>query len=248
MSNLKLSVIIPGYNEERSLSKGVLAEVDAYLHQVDYKYEVLVVDDGSTDRSVAIIKEQIKKRENFRLIENPHAGKAVTVMTGLLAAKGEIALFTDMDQATPITEVEKLLPQFSEGFDIVIGSRDGRTGSPFIRQLASVVFAILRNIILGLPFSDTQCGFKAFNQKSRQSIFPKLLEQYKKSAQGGYIVNAGFDSEFLFLAKKAGLKIIDVPVEWHHVESKSYQLWKNAIDAVLDMLRIRLRDLTGFYR
>lgn len=243
----KLSVIIPGYNEERSLSKNVLDEVYNYLKGVKFEYEVLIVDDGSVDRSVEIIKEQIKNKKNFRLIENPHAGKAVTVMTGIMEARGEVALFTDMDQATPLPEVEKLLPKFEEGYDIVIGSRDGRSGAPMIRKLASIVFAILRNLILGLPFSDTQCGFKAFNDRSRKAIFPKLLERYKKSAQGGYVVNAGFDSEFLFLAKKSGFKIIDVSVEWHHVESRSYHLIKNAVDAVKDMLRIRLRDIAGVY-
>ncbi len=246
-TNPKLSIIIPGYNEERSLSKNVLDEVSDYLKTVDYSYEVLIVDDGSTDKSVEIIKKQIKDKKNFRLIENPHGGKAVTVMTGLLEAKGEIALFTDMDQATPIGEVEHFFPKFEQGYDIVIGSRDGRKGAPLIRKLASVVFALLRNIILGLPFSDTQCGFKAFNIKSRNAIFPKMLERYQKNSQTGYVVNASFDSEFLFLAKKAGIKIIDVPVEWHHVESHSYQLFKNAFDAVVDMLRVRVRDILGTY-
>lgn len=245
---VKLSVIIPGYNEERSLSKNVLDQVYSYLKTVKYPYEVLIVDDGSTDNSVEIISEQIKDKKDFRLIKNPHAGKAVTVMTGLLEAKGEVALFTDMDQATPIQEVEKFFPKFEQGYDIVIGSRDGRKGSPLIRQLASVVFSILRNVILGLPFSDTQCGFKAFNRNSRQSIFPKMLQRYQQTAQTGYVVNASFDSEFLFMAKKAGFKITDVPVEWHHVASHSYQLWKNAIDAILDMLNVRLRDLTGAYK
>ena len=244
----KLSIIIPGYNEERSLSKNVLDEVSDYLKTIDYSYEVLIVDDGSTDNSVQIIKEQIKNKKNFRLIENPHAGKAVTVMTGLLAAEGEVALFTDMDQATPLKEVEHFFPKFEQGYDIVIGSRDGRKGAPLIRRIASIVFALLRNIILGLPFSDTQCGFKAFNHKARQAIFPKMLERYKKNSQTGYVVNASFDSEFLFLAKKAGFKIIDVPVEWHHVESRSYQLFKNAIDAVMDMLRVGMRDILGRYQ
>lgn len=248
MANLKLSVIIPGYNEERSLSKNVLAQIFSYLDKQKFRYEVLLIDDGSTDKSVEIIKAQIKNKPMFRLIENPHSGKAVSVMTGLIEAKGEVALFTDMDQATPLSQIEKFFPKFEQGFDIVIGTRDGRRGSPLIRQIASVVFSILRNLILGLPFSDTQCGFKAFNEKSRESIFPKMLTRYKQNLQSGYMVNASFDSEFLFLAKKSGFKITDVPVDWHHVESRSYQLWKNALSAFVDILKIKFKDLLGQYR
>lgn len=247
MNPPKLSIIIPGYNEERSLKNNVLDKVYDYLKDQKYDWEVLVVDDGSNDNSIKLIEEQIAGKKGFRVIKNPHFGKAVTVMTGLLEAKGEIALFTDMDQATPLREIELFFPKFEKGFDIVIGSRDGRKGYSIIRKLAAITFSIIRNVVLGLPFSDTQCGFKAFNKKSRDAIFPKLVERYKKNAQSGYIVNAGFDSEVLYMAKKAGFKITDIPVEWQHVESKSYQLIKNAWTAFMDIITTKLRDLRGEY-
>ncbi len=245
--SIKLSVIIPAYNEAANLKKGKLEQVHNYLSAQKYSYEVLVVDDGSTDGTAAGIKDQIKSMKNFRLIENPHGGKAITVMTGLLAAVGEIVLFTDFDQATPIEMIEKFFPQFDQGYDIVIGSRDGRKGSPLIRKFISWGFSTLRNIILGLPFSDTQCGFKAFTQQSVKQIFPSILTRWQNTQVKGAAVNAGFDIEFLFTARKKGLKIIDVPVEWRYVESERVSFLSSAIEAIQDMLRIRLNDLQGKY-
>jgi dolichyl-phosphate beta-glucosyltransferase len=244
---IKLSVIVPAFNESKNLRKGVLDALENYLKRVNYGYEVVIVDDGSTDDSAQIVKDQIKGKKNFRLIENSHNGKAVTVITGMLSAKGEIALFTDMDQATPIKEVEKIIKKMNQGFDIVIGSRLGRQGAPFIRRLSAWGFAVLRNLILGLPFKDTQCGFKAFNYKSRTAIFTKILPQWKNNSKKGGAVNAGFDVETLFIAKKLGFEISEVEVEWHYVDTERVQVVKDSIDAVYDMLRVRINDLTGKY-
>lgn len=246
---IKLSVVIPAFNEaERSLKTNVLEDISRYLSKAGYSYEVILIDDGSADNTAQVIKEQIKDKKTFRLIENPHGGKAIAVMTGLIAAKGDIALFMDMDESTPLKEVEKFFPKFAEGYDMVIGSRDGREGAPVVRKLASVVFATLRNIILGLPFSDTQCGFKACNKSSRDTIFPPMLKEWSKQSVQGYSVSAGFDIEFLYRAKKFGFKITDVPVEWHYVNNQGYQLIKNAISALGDMFRIKVNDLQGHYR
>lgn len=244
---LKLSVVIPAYNEETNLEKEVLNEVVDFLRNVGYQYEVIVVDDGSTDRTKEFVKKFIKGKKNFRLIENEHGGKALAVMTGLLATKGEVALFTDMDQATPLPEVENFFPKFEEGFDIVIGSRSGRKGAPFIRKLAAWGFALSRNIVLGLPFKDTQCGFKAFNKRSRIAIFPKMKERWEKNRAEGAAVHAGFDVETLFIARKMGLKIAEVPTEWHFVGTERVQLVRDAIDAIRDMLRIRWNEIVGKY-
>ncbi len=247
MKSIQLSIVVPAFNEAKNLRKGVLDLLENYLMKVDFEYEVLIVDDGSTDGTVEIIKDQIKDMKNFRLIENPHSGKAVTVMTGILQAKGEIALFTDMDQATPIKESEKLLKKLEEGFDIAIGSRLGREGAPFIRKLSAWGFAILRNVILGLPFVDTQCGFKAFNKKSREAIFPKIIDEWKKNHAKSGAVNAGFDVETLYLAKKLGFKIAEVEVEWHYVDTERVQVVKDSIDAFFDMLKVRINDFSGKY-
>ncbi len=254
MAKIYLSIIIPAYNEEQNLKNEVLSEVVNYLKNVDYSYEVLVVDDGSTDNTRELVKMWIHGKKNWGLIENKHGGKALAVMTGLLAAKGEIALFTDMDQATPLSEVEKFFPYFEgglpadrRGYDIVIGSRHGRAGAPLIRKLVALGFAILRNIILGLPFKDTQCGFKAFNRRSRETLFPKMKERWERMKTVGAAVHAGFDVETLFIARKKGFKIASVPVEWHHVGTERVQLVKDSLDATRDMLRIRWNDLKGKY-
>ena len=248
MNDTKLSIIIPAYNEEENIRKGCLKEAIDYLTSADYSYEVILVDDGSTDKTSSLIEKEIKEKENFKLLKISHGGKAATVITGLLQAKGEIALFTDMDQATPLSEVDKFFSEFENGADIVIGSRTGRKGAPFMRKLAALVFAILRSIILGLPFKDTQCGFKAFNKKSRDAIFPKIKDEWGVVHFKGGAVNAGFDVEVLYLAKKLGFKIAEVEVDWNYVDTERVQVVKDSAAAIYDMLRIKWSDLSGKYR
>ncbi len=243
----KISVVIPAYNEERNLKKRVLDEVSDYLEKSKLDYEVIIVDDGSTDLTKDIVKKYISKNAHFKLIENTHGGKAIAVMSGMLAGKGDIVLFTDMDQATPINQLDKFLPKFEEGADIVIGSRSGRKGAPFVRKLSAWGFSILRVIILGLPFKDTQCGFKAFNKKSIGKIIPKIKKEWGVLHFRGGAVNAGFDVELLYLAKKYGFKIAEVGVEWNYVDTERVQVVKDALAAVYDMLRIRINDFLGKY-
>lgn len=244
---MKVSIIIPAYNEEKNLQDGPLEAIDSYLKKQNYPYEVLVVDDGSKDETVQVAEKHIKDLKNFKLIKNSHGGKALTVMYGLLHSSGEIALFTDMDQATPIKEIEKLLPKFDEGYEVVIGSRSGRKGAPLIRKLMAAGFAFLRTVVLGLPLKDTQCGFKAFSREAVESVFPILEENWKKMKAKGAAVQAGFDVETLFLARKKGFKVAEVEVEWHHVGSERVQAVKDSLDALKDIFRIRLNSLTGKY-
>ena len=250
---MKLSVVIPAYNESRNLKKGVLEGVENYLEEKKGDYEVVIVDDGSTDETREIIKKLISKNNKFKLIENSHGGKAMAVMSGMLASVGEVVLFTDMDQATPIKEWDKFSPKFSakggpaSGWDIVIGSRQGREGAPLMRKLAAWGFSVLRGIILSLPLSDTQCGFKAFNRKSIEKIIPKIKDEWGVVHFKGGAVNAGFDVELLYLAKKYGFKIAEVPVEWNYVDTERVQIVKDAAAAIYDMIRIRVNDLKGKY-
>ncbi len=244
---MKLSIVIPAYNEEYSLNRGALDDVKNFLERNGLDYEVIVVDDGSTDQTKEILKKYVVSNKKYKLIENSHGGKAIAVMTGMMVGKGEIILFTDMDQATPITQIEKFMPKFEEGFDIVIGSRHGRKGAPLIRKLSAWGFSVLRGIILGLPFKDTQCGFKAFNKASVDKILPKIKSEWGVVHFKGGAVNAGFDVELLYLAKKYGFKIAEVPVEWKYVDTERVQVVKDAMAAIYDMLRIRWNDLRGKY-
>ena len=244
---IELSVIIPAYNEEGNLKKGVLLDVENYLQKKGLNYEVIIIDDGSIDSTKELIKKYISQKKKFRLIACSHGGKAITVITGMIASEGEIILFTDMDQATPISQLDKFLPKFEEGFDIVIGSRSGRKGAPFIRKLSAWGFSVLRHIILGLPFEDTQCGFKAFNRRSIEEIIPKIKNEWGVLHTKTGAVNAGFDVELLYLAKKYGFRIAEMPVEWKYVDTERVQVVKDALAAIYDMLRIRINNLKGKY-
>src|SRR3989344_2970286 len=190
----QLSVVIPCYNEEQNIRLGALDKVARYLEKQPLVWEVLIVDDGSTDASKDLIKQFVGGNSHFRLIENTHQGKAGTVVTGMLAATGARILFTDLDQATPIDQVEKLLPWLDRGFDVVIGSRKSRrAGAPLLRRLMGPGFMLVRNLILGLSrIEDTQCGFKLFKREVARKVFSRLkLYNLHKHASGPR-VTAGF--------------------------------------------------------
>ena len=151
-----LSVIMPAYNEEYNLRTGVLDSVYDYLQGQKYSWEILFVDDGSTDSTLKIARNFGKKHNNFFVLEEPHRGKGGTVIAGILKAKGEIVLFTDTDQATPIDQLEKILPRFKDGYNVVIGSRHGREGAPLVRKIMASGFSLLRFLVLRLPFKDSR--------------------------------------------------------------------------------------------
>ncbi len=245
-----LSVVIPCYNEEQNIRLGALDKVARYMEKQAYTWEVLVVDDGSSDKSRELIKQIIKTNSHFHLLANEHQGKAGTVVAGMLVASGEYILFTDLDQATPIYEIEKMMPLLTtKNYDIVIGSRKGRrTGAPFLRRLMGPGFMLIRNIILGLEgLEDTQCGFKIFKKNVAHDIFHRLVLYGKQKLTKGSHVTAGFDVEVLFIAQKSGYKIKEVPVNWHYVDTRRVSPLVDSWDALKDILRIRLNSIKGEY-
>lgn len=248
MKEKYLSVIIPAYNEEKNLRSGVLDSFFKYMEKQKYGWEVLIVDDGSKDNTVKLAKAYAKDNKNVVVHEEPHRGKAGTVIAGVMHSKGEVVLFTDMDQATPINEVEKMLPKFQKGYDIVIGSRAGRQGAPLIRKMMATGFAVLRTVILRLPYKDTQCGFKAFTKDAGKEIFKRMKIFSDKQRVEGAAVNAGFDLEVLYIARKLGLKVAEVPVEWHHQGTVRVNPIKDSLAGLRDMLRVRLNAIQGKYR
>ncbi len=233
-----------------NLQKGVLDKVEHFLSKKNYSYEVIIVDDGSTDGSVEFVKRFSLNNPSFKLIENSHLGKAGAVTKGVLSAKGEYVLFSDMDQATPIEEVDKLLPFFNNGYDIVVGSRKSqRKGAPWTRILMAKGMISLRTFLVGLNgISDTQCGFKIFKKQVAQKLFSrinKLHNNFKKVS--GSNVSAGFDVELLYLAQKIGYKIKEVPVSWLYVETRRVNPIKDSIEGFMDLLRIKAKALRGEY-
>ncbi len=247
--SLRLSIIIPNYNEKENIQAGALEQVAAYLKKVDYSWEVIISDDGSTDGSRDLADAFVKKYKGFRLLKNPHGGKAAAINAGVSAAKGEIILFTDMDQSTPLKEVEKLLPYYEEGYDIVFGSRGkGRKDFTLLRQITSWGFRTFRQLFLLSHIVDTQCGFKSFRAKVAKELFPKLSVLKEKAK--GWTVSA-FDVELLFLAEKAGYKMKEVEVEWSQKDistGKGNKMVKESIDMAKQIITVKLNDLKGLYR
>lgn len=251
MKKLALSVVIPCYDEMANLQKGVLDKVEHCLDKKRISYEVIIVDDGSTDGSVEFLKNFVKENPNFQLVKGNHYGKAGAVTRGVLEAQGEIVMFTDMDQATPIEEIDKLMPYFDEGYDIVIGSRGGvRKGAPWTRAMMGSGMIFLRKIIVGLPeINDTQCGFKMFTRNAALELFTKLNNMHQGFHKiGGSSVAAGFDVELLYLATILDYKIKEVPVKWLYVETRRVNPIFDSLEGLRGLFKIRTKALLGTYK
>jgi len=254
-SQLYISVIIPCYNEAKNLEAGVLDEVNAYLSQQDYAWEVIVVNDEATDNSRALIERFIADKPRFSLVDIPHGGKPAAVWAGIQHARGEWVLFTDMDQSTPIMELGNLLPWTTQGYAVVIGSRGfSREGFSFIRKAGSVVFRTLRQLFLLRDIADTQCGFKLCTREAALRAFPHL--QFFKQAERptGWKVTA-YDVELLFLWEKCGYRIKEVPVAWRNrdrsdTKSRQSDLARyihESLDMARQVIRIKTNQRKGFY-
>jgi dolichyl-phosphate beta-glucosyltransferase len=234
-----------------NLQKGVLDRVIRFLKKKNYVFEVIVSDDGSKDGSIAFVEKFIKENPQVHLLKNKHLGKAGAVTKGVLAAKGKYIIFLDMDQATPIEELDALFPYVADkGYDIAIGSRThGNMGYPFSRRVLHDGMIYVRKIIVGMyDIYDTQCGFKLFTRDSAHTLFSKLDTLHNGfSSISGSAVKAGFDVELLFLAKKMHYKIKEVPVHWLFVETRRVNGVKDAIDAIIYLLQIRYNQIKGKY-
>ncbi len=246
-----ISLIVPCFNEELNIQKGVLDKIGNYVRHIPAIKEVLISDDGSTDGSKRIIKrDYLHEYPIFTLLENEHKGKAHTLMAAIMAAKSDYVIFTDIDLATPIEEIEKMVVEIEKGTDIIIGSRNStRKGAPFARKVMAVGFIVVRNFMIGLKkIKDTQCGFKAFNTEKARKIIQSLVVFKKTHTVSGSSVSAGFDLEFLFLASKFGYSITEIPVMWKHVETKNVNFITDSIETLIDIIEIKYYDLIGSYK
>lgn len=251
MNKVFLSVVIPSFDEMANLQKGILDKVAHFLSKKNYTYEVIISDDGSKDGSIEFVQQFVKDNPNFRLIKNSHLGKGGAVTKGMLKAEGLYRLFMDMDQATPIEEIDKLLPYFDKGYDIIIGSRNSkRKGAPYTRILMARGMMMLRVLIVGIKgISDTQCGFKVLRCEVADKLFSKINDLHKGFEKvSGSSVSAGFDVELLYLAQKMGYKIKEVPVNWLYVETRRVNPIKDSIEGFIDLIRIKTNDIKGLYR
>lgn len=236
----ELSVIIPAYNEEDRLPQ-TLCRISSFIRQLPFATEVIVVDDGSTDHTAQVVAALAKEIPNLSLVSNDrNRGKGFSVRHGMLAARGRIGLFTDADLSAPIEEMQKLLAAL-ESADIAIGSRAVDRSLIEIhqsrwRELAGILFNWILRVLTGLPFRDTQCGFKAFAMPESRTIF----EQQR-------IHDFGFDPEILFLAKRHGLRTVEIPVRWSHDPRTKVHVLRDSMRMLLDLFLIRWNALTGRY-
>lgn len=235
------SIVIPAYNENVRI-RPTLHEILRHVHEQQWDAEILVVNDGSTDDTAQIVREYGKLHPQVLLLENPgNRGKGYSVRNGMLHARGDICLFTDADLSSPITEAQKLCDALDQGAEVAIGSRWLRTDlqterQPLYRQAFGRIFNLVLRLILGLSFADTQCGFKAFKRDAAQRIFP--LQKIERWA---------FDPELLFLARRAGLLVKEVPVLWAHSEGTRLHPFRDGLRMFAEVVRIRWYAMTGEY-
>ncbi|HEY3927297.1 MAG TPA: dolichyl-phosphate beta-glucosyltransferase [Candidatus Koribacter sp.] len=241
MEPLSYSIVIPAYNESDRIAAS-LEKIVAFLAEQRWSAEVLVVNDGSSDNTAAIVREFAARYPFIRLIENPgNRGKGYSVRNGMLQATGDRVLFTDADLSAPITEAPKLFAEIEKGADVVFGSRwlvakMQTERQSIMRQVAGRMYNIFMRVLLGLPYKDTQCGFKAFDRKAIDTIFPRQ-----------HIERWGFDVELLFLARKFQFRITEVPVQWAHDDRSKINPLVDGIKMFGEMVSIRWNSLTGRY-
>jgi glycosyltransferase involved in cell wall biosynthesis len=233
-----ISIIIPAYNEEKRLP-GTLETVRKYIDTSGWEFaEILVVDDGSQDGTA-----EAARRAGVRVLQNQaNRGKGYTVRHGILEAEGEWALFSDADLSTPIDELEKLWSAVQrERAPIAIGSRAVDRSligvhQPFFRESMGRFFNVVMRLVTGLPFLDTQCGFKLFERDAARRIF-------SRQRLDGF----GFDVEVLYIAQRLGYRALEVPVRWNDSAGTKVSLWRG-MQAFLDPVRVRWKGARGHYR
>lgn len=241
MAHPKLSIVIPAFNEGMRI-EDALERVMSCIAERRWDAEVLVVDDGSQDDTAAIVQRWMRDNPRLHLIQNPgNRGKGYSVRNGLLQAAGDIVMFTDADLSAPMEEAERLIFALEQGADVAIGSRwldktRQTIHQPLYRQFFGRCFNWITRTVMGLPFKDTQCGFKAFKRPVAQMIFRlQTIERW------------GFDPEILFIARKLKYIIREVPVTWGHDERSRMSYLKDGIKMLEDMAKIRTNSLAGRY-
>jgi len=235
------SIVIPAYNESARIGHA-LTEILRTLDEKLWDAEVIVVNDGSSDNTAAIIESVAARDKRVRLLENPrNCGKGFSVRNGLLHAAGSIVMFTDADLSAPMEEAERLFAAIRDGADVAIGSRwlersRQTIHQPLYRQIFGRCFNMVTRMVMRLPFADTQCGFKAFRRAAAQTVFQlQRIERW------------GFDPEILFIALKRGYSVREVPVTWGHDERSRISYLRDGLKMLEELIYVRWNSLIGVY-
>ena len=242
MTSPYYSIVVPAYNEAERIGPS-LERMLAYIGESKWSAEIIVVNDGSGDNTAAVVADFARRNPIIRLIEKPgNRGKGYTVRNGMMSASGQVLLFTDADLSSPIEESSKLFAVIESGrADVAIGSRYLQSElqtrkQPLYRRMLGRSFNTALHIILGLSYADTQCGFKAFSRKAVAEIFPHMkIERW------------GFDPEILFLARKYGLRVVEVPVSWGHDHRSKINPLRDGVRMLGELIRIRINSIGGKY-
>lgn len=249
-----LSLIIPAWNEAQRLP-GTLHKVTSYLDKQEYTSEVIVVDDGSTDETVHLVRQfmaEHRGRSEINLIEADHRGKGYAVRMGMLAGRGKYLMFSDADLATPVYELGKMIGALESGSDIAIGSRQAvcseRVNEPFLRHLLGRVFNLMVRLLAGLRFQDTQAGFKGFQRAVAYDLFRhvRLYGDDARLVKGSAIT--AFDVEVLYLAVQAGYRIEEIPVKWEYNLNSDLRMLHDGARMLSDLIKIRWMAMQGQYQ
>jgi dolichyl-phosphate beta-glucosyltransferase len=236
-----LSVVVPAYNEEKRIEQP-LERVVAYLRNHFDQWEIIYSDDGSKDKTREKLQELQNIYSEIKIVGTPeNHGKGSAVRTGMLAASGDIVLFSDTDFSSPIEEIEKLLPYLQNGYDIAIGSRglsesNIEVHQAWPREMMGKIFNILLRSLLPIDFMDTQCGFKMFNRKATDLILPRM-----------HLDGFAFDVEMLIIAQVHRLRVAEVPVVWKNVLDSRVHPIRNSLEMIRDVLKLRHRLAMNFY-
>lgn len=245
MAKPYLSVVIPAYNEASNFRNGVLNEPLEYLQKQKYSWELIFVDDGSTDDTHKLLENLCSLNDRVNLIKIPHGGKAAAVIAGVLAANGKYILLTDFDQSTPLYQIQKFLQAHLNGADVVTGIRVKTEKDTLVRKIRSWAFVTLVQLIALPGIKDSQCGFKSFTNIAAKKIFTNLKIYPLKNVVGGFM--GAWEVEAFFLARKFGFQIDQVSVRWIKVLSEKLNIWKEPLQMAIDTVKIRIYDILGKY-
>lgn len=234
-----LSIVIPAHNEEGRLPPS-LAQIDAFLQTQSFDAEVIVVENGSTDNTVAVAQAFAREHPYVRVIEASVRGKGLAVKVGMLAARGEFRFICDADLSMRIEDVVQFLPPYVDGYDVIIATREGpgaqRVGEPEYRHLIGRINNLIIKLTAVRGFEDTQCGFKMFTRKAAEDLF-----------QVQQMTGIGFDIELLFIAKKRGYNIREVPITWYFDADSRMRLVGDSLHLLVEIWQIRRNWRWGVY-
>jgi dolichyl-phosphate beta-glucosyltransferase len=234
---LTLSIVIPAFNEARRIT-ATLDQLTAFLSRQPWNWEIRVVDDGSADETVSIVERAARANPRIVLQRESHRGKGGAVKAGLLTSRADYLFMCDADLSMPPGELPRFLPPALGDFDIAIASREGRgatrIGEPWRRHLVGRMFNFAIRLLVLPGIADTQCGFKMFSARSVQTVFPHVT-----------LDGWAFDVEALSIARAKGLRILEVPIEWHYRTESRLSIMRDGVRMLRDLFRIRARSQGG---